>query len=174
MSRSSTLGKKTMFKFIRKRKQLADERRKRSEYLESAREAAHRIVATQHEDLRIRSEENDELSVFLADPENHSVLLSLELQYLAGYFEEYAKAYDYPTTPEERALLHIIDWLMHYRKYNLDEARGEAVSLCEMKDEEDKLFQSIKNRGKEAHEGNDRADFFDILRALKTELEPNA
>jgi len=163
-----------MFKFIRKRKQISEGRKKGKDYLESARDSAHRIVATQHEDLRIRSEENKKLSAFLADPENHSILLSLELQYLSGYFEEYAKEYDYPTTPEERASLHIIDWLMHFRKYNLDQARSEAISLREMKDEEDKLFESIKNRGKEAYTGNNRADFFDILRALKLNIERKA
>jgi len=163
-----------MFEFIRNRRKISEEKKERNEYLKSARESAYRIVATQHEDLRIRSEENDNLAVFLADSENHSVLLSLELQYLSGYFESYAKEYDYPTTAEERASLHIIDWLMYYRKLDLDQARIEAISLREMKNEDDELFKSIKNRGTEAYAGSSRADFFDILRALKVDIEPKA
>lgn len=163
-----------MFEFIKKRRKISEEKKQRNEYMKSARESAHRIVATQHKDLRIRSEENDDLAAFLADTENHSVLLSLELQYLSGYFESYAKEYDYPTTPEERASLHIIDWLMYYRKLDLDQARIEAISLREMKDEDDKLFESIKNRGKEAYAGSSRADFFDVLKALKIDIEPKA
>lgn len=160
-----------MFKFFKRRQESSEDSDKSKEYLESARGAAHKVVSTQHEDLRLRSEQNQELSEYLADPENHTLLLSLELQYLSGYFEEYAQEYEFPTTPEERASLHIIDWLIHYRGYNLNDARGEAVSLRQMKDENDRLFESIAHRGREAFAGSERADFYDILRIITRDLK---
>ena len=163
-----------MFNFLKKHREKLLLQKKTQEYIETARVAAHAVVAEQHEDLRLRSEENGWLLTYLENPEYHGILLSLELQYLFGYFEEYSKGYKYPTTPEDRTLVHIIDWLMHYRKYDLDDARGEVFSLRELKNEGDTLFESIAKRGREAYIGIEHADFFNILKAFNENTDMKA
>lgn len=76
------------------------------------------------------------------------IMLSIELQFLWGVFRELVQEYpDLPTNGFDRVKLHLIMRLMDAHGYSFETARDEAISVEELYNEADELFDQLASLG---------------------------
>lgn len=86
---------------------------------------------------------------------NDKVMLSIELQFLWGVFRELVQEYpDLPTHGLDRVKLHLIMRLVDAHGYSFEAARNEAISVGNLYNEADTLFDALASLGQKAfHDG---------------------
>lgn len=79
-------------------------------------------------------------------------MLAIELPFMWGWFEAFAEDQgEWPTTPDQRATVHIMQYCMDHLEMDFDQARAEGVSLDQMWNEADPLFETLRKRGRDAY-----------------------
>lgn len=112
------------------------------EATQRASDLAERIMADERAALDIEG---------LADLFNDKMMLSIELQFLWGIFHEFVQEYrDLPTNGFDRIKLHLIQRLMDSHGYSFEAARDEAISVEDLYNKADEIFDAVSRCGKEA------------------------
>ncbi|MBL8643488.1 MAG: hypothetical protein JNK21_06115 [Rhodospirillaceae bacterium] len=148
--------------------QTADLKARAKESIELGRERAARILETQAAALAFRSTQDAEFAAFAEEAIRRHVFLSMEMQFLWGYFFMHVQEFDLPTNGFNRIKLHLIDWLMNERGYSFESARDNANEIEDLYNAADPLFESISALGKEAFAKHGDHYFFVILDSLRT------
>jgi len=138
------------------------------ESIELGRARAAGILETQAAGLTFRCTQNAEFAAFAEEAVRRKVFLSMEMQFLWGYFFMHVQEFDLPTNGYDRIKLHLIDWLMNERGYSFEGARDNANEIEDLYNSADPLFESISALGKEAFTKHSDHYFFVILDGLRT------
>jgi hypothetical protein len=138
------------------------------ESIELGRERAAAILETQEAGLAFRSTQDSEFAEFAVDAVRRDLFMSMEMQFLWGYFFMHVQEFKLPTNGFDRIKLHLIDWLIHGRGYSFESARDNVNDIDGLYNAADPLFESISTLGKEAFTQHGDHYFFMILEGLRT------
>ncbi len=79
-------------------------------------------------------------------------MLAIELPFMWGWYLGFAEDQgEWPTTPDQRATVHMIQYCMDHHGMNFEHARAEGSSLDQMWNEADPLFEAFRKKGQEAY-----------------------
>ncbi|MEM8792982.1 MAG: hypothetical protein AAGE80_15285 [Pseudomonadota bacterium] len=99
--------------------------------------------------------------------DNPQDMLTIELAFLWGWFVAFAEDQgEWPTSPEQRATLHIIQYCMDHHGMNLDQARAEGADVDRMWNQAEPLFDAIERRGREAYQEPSRAVLAQVIASI--------
>lgn len=146
----------------------ADLEARTKQSIERGRERAASILETQAAGLAFRCTQNAELAAFAEEAVRRKVFLSMEMQFLWGYFFMHVQEFDLPTNGYDRIKLHLIDWLINERGYSFEGARDNANDIESLYNEADPVFESISALGKEAFAKHGDHYFFIMLDSIRT------
>jgi hypothetical protein len=95
---------------------------------------------------------------------NPEHMLAIELPFMWGWFHAYAELQgDWPTTPDQRATLHIIQYCIDHHGMGFDQARAEGASLDQMWNEAHPLFEALRKSGREAYHQPEKSTFANVI-----------
>lgn len=114
--------------------------------LEMGRKMAGDTINSQREFLRERCDSDCVLRNHI-EMRGEILQISIELQFLWGFFAEHVKKYSLPAGEYERIQAHLIDWLTSYRGYKIDESVGEIREIARIYNMCDPIFEEISQAG---------------------------
>ncbi|ROU02765.1 hypothetical protein EAT49_10640 [Histidinibacterium lentulum] len=89
--------------------------------------------------------------------DNPDDMLAIELSFMWGWSFAYAEGRGgWPTTPDQRATLQMIQYCMDHHSMDLEQARAEGSALDRMWNEVDPLFDALQKRGQESFHDPDQ------------------
>lgn len=84
--------------------------------------------------------------------DNPEDMLAIELAFMWGWYLGFAEDQgEWPTTTDQRASVHVIQYCMDHHSMDFHQARAEEASLDQMWNEADPLFEAIRKKGQEAY-----------------------
>lgn len=99
--------------------------------------------------------------------DNPNDMLAIELPFMWGWYLAFAKDQgEWPTTPDQRATLHVIQYCMDHHGMQFDQARAEGASLDQMWNEADPLFEAFQEKGQEAYRFPDELSLAQVIAHL--------
>ena len=106
-----------------------------------------------------------EMATFFGE-EGDKLLISFELQFLWGFFHEVVAEVTLPTNGYDRIKLHLIDWLVSARGYEISAAVREANVIEGLFNEDEPIFGSISGLGRRSHTVPQEDALLIVVRAL--------
>jgi len=96
--------------------------------------------------------------------DNQQDMMAIELPFMWGWFEAFAEDRgEWPTTPNQRATLHTKQYCLDHHEMDFDQARAEGVSLDQMWNEADPLFEALRKRGRDTYKEPHRAILAEVI-----------
>lgn len=147
-----------MFGFFRRR--IADPfvERMADEAMRTGQELADQMVARQK---RALSEAN--LGFAFSD----ELILSIELQFLWGFFHEHVIRFDLPTNGFDRIKLHLLGYMIQTHQFSLARARNETNAIEQLFNADDVIFNAISKLGGKAYPDLGDMAFVAVVQALR-------